>query len=236
MPSIPLGLFYIQTSDGQILFQAELGPDGATPTDGYGGWAVTGRPKREGLTEWGGRNPYAFDLDFTIDALEEGDGAGTERAIARLESMAGIDSYDEPPTVMIDAGGAIPHDLNRNPGWRYVIENIGFDKSKEIRLGNTGNRVFVRGTISLRKYVRDEALGAFTAAERARRKKASKKKAEAKGGKSSKAKRYTVKTGDTLSKIAYDRLGKSSRWTEIANLNGIRDPRRIHPGQVLKLP
>jgi LysM repeat protein len=47
---------------------------------------------------------------------------------------------------------------------------------------------------------------------------------------------YTVKKGDTLSSIAAHQLGKSSRWTEIAGLNGLRDPNRINVGQVLRLP
>jgi LysM repeat protein len=52
----------------------------------------------------------------------------------------------------------------------------------------------------------------------------------------SQPKTYTVKKGDTLSKIAASQLGKSSRWQEIANLNGIRDPNKINIGQVLKMP
>lgn len=44
---------------------------------------------------------------------------------------------------------------------------------------------------------------------------------------------YTVKAGDTLSEIGA-RLGV--RWQSIANLNGLKAPYRIHPGQVLKVP
>lgn len=47
---------------------------------------------------------------------------------------------------------------------------------------------------------------------------------------------YTVKQGDTLSRIAQRELGNASRWPEISNINGIRDPNRIFPGQVLRLP
>ncbi|MEO8794617.1 MAG: LysM peptidoglycan-binding domain-containing protein [Daejeonella sp.] len=47
---------------------------------------------------------------------------------------------------------------------------------------------------------------------------------------------YTVKSGDSLSKIATNYDGVS--WQEIfeANKDTISDPNLIHPGQVLKIP
>ncbi len=49
---------------------------------------------------------------------------------------------------------------------------------------------------------------------------------------------YTVKPGDTLSKIAKDHLGNANAYMEIFNLNRdqLSDPNKIQPGQVLKLP
>ena len=49
---------------------------------------------------------------------------------------------------------------------------------------------------------------------------------------------YTVKSGDTLSKIAQQQLGNANRWPEIFLLNRatVRDPDRISVGQVLVLP
>jgi LysM repeat protein len=46
----------------------------------------------------------------------------------------------------------------------------------------------------------------------------------------------TVRRGDTLSAIAARYLGRASRWPEIARLNGVRDPRMLRVGQVLRLP
>jgi LysM domain len=43
-------------------------------------------------------------------------------------------------------------------------------------------------------------------------------------------------TGDDLLSIAARELGDANRWVEIAQLNGIRDPRSITPGQVIRLP
>lgn len=47
---------------------------------------------------------------------------------------------------------------------------------------------------------------------------------------------YTVKRGDSLSKIAQEQLGDASRWPEIAQINAISNPDLIHPGQQLRLP
>jgi nucleoid-associated protein YgaU len=49
---------------------------------------------------------------------------------------------------------------------------------------------------------------------------------------------YTVKAGDTLSKIAKEALGNSNAYMEIFNANRdqLNDPNAIKPGQVLKIP
>ena len=49
---------------------------------------------------------------------------------------------------------------------------------------------------------------------------------------------YTVKAGDTLSKIAKEHLGNANAYMDIFNENQdqLRDPGMIKPGQVLKIP
>jgi nucleoid-associated protein YgaU len=49
---------------------------------------------------------------------------------------------------------------------------------------------------------------------------------------------YTVKPGDTLSKIAKETLGDANAYTDIFNANKdvLNDPNTIKPGQVLKIP
>jgi len=49
---------------------------------------------------------------------------------------------------------------------------------------------------------------------------------------------YTVKSGDTLSKIAKEHLGDAIAYMKIfdANKDQLSDPDKIKPGQVLKLP
>ena len=49
---------------------------------------------------------------------------------------------------------------------------------------------------------------------------------------------YTVKAGDTLSKIAKEKLGDGNAYMQIFNANRdqLSDPDKIKPGQVLKIP
>jgi len=49
---------------------------------------------------------------------------------------------------------------------------------------------------------------------------------------------YTVKSGDTLSKIAKEHLGDANAYMAIfeANRDQLNDPDKIKPGQVLKIP
>jgi nucleoid-associated protein YgaU len=49
---------------------------------------------------------------------------------------------------------------------------------------------------------------------------------------------YTVKAGDTLSAIARDHLGNANAYMKIfeANRDQLKDPDKIKPGQVLRIP
>jgi nucleoid-associated protein YgaU len=49
---------------------------------------------------------------------------------------------------------------------------------------------------------------------------------------------YTVQRGDTLSKIAQEKLGNAGKYAIIfeANKPMLKDPDRIYPGQVLRIP
>lgn len=68
--------------------------------------------------------------------------------------------------------------------------------------------------------------------------KAKQQTADAVGTAGQAAKTYTVKEGDTLSKIAKEHLGDAKAYMDIYNANRdqLTDPDRIRPGQVLKIP
>ena len=58
------------------------------------------------------------------------------------------------------------------------------------------------------------------------------------GGVAVASRTYTVKAGDTLSKIAKEHLGNANDYMKIfeANRDQLNDPDKIKPGQVLKIP
>jgi nucleoid-associated protein YgaU len=47
---------------------------------------------------------------------------------------------------------------------------------------------------------------------------------------------WTVEKGQTLSGISRQCYGSAARWRDIADANGIDDPRGIRPGQRLRIP
>ena len=61
---------------------------------------------------------------------------------------------------------------------------------------------------------------------------------KAAGGAAQAESSYTVKSGDTLSKIAKEQLGNANAYMDIfdANKDQLTDPDKIKPGQVLKIP
>lgn len=58
------------------------------------------------------------------------------------------------------------------------------------------------------------------------------------GGEGWASKTYTVQSGDTLSKIAKEFYGNASKYQQIfeANKPMLKDPDKIYPGQVLRIP
>lgn len=52
------------------------------------------------------------------------------------------------------------------------------------------------------------------------------------------AQTYTIKSGDTLSKIAREHYGDANQWNRIfeANKDVISDPDKIYPGQTITIP
>lgn len=210
---------------------------------GYGGWSIVPRQRDKSLTEWDGIDPLQIDIPIVL-GLKPGqvDNLALDTSCApdrdMLERMAMPPTRGaEPPTLKVI--GAVPHnDLT------WVIStgsgSNGFDWDTSPLYSLKGFIVRQAVTVHLLEWV-PETLPAKNASAQARAAatKASAAAAKNAGGSSNqptKAKTYIVKSGDTLSAIASRVLGNYKRWTEIATLNGIRDPKNIQPGQLLRLP
>src|SRR5262252_6436265 len=96
--------FYIfKASDGTQV--KVLRGDGAPKmVGGIGGWNIVARPRRVGLTQWGGREPYQMDVPILFDRWH--DQNSVEREIRQLNKMALGYDYAPPPTVTMQ--GALP--------------------------------------------------------------------------------------------------------------------------------
>jgi nucleoid-associated protein YgaU len=118
-----------------------------------------------------------------------------------------------------------------------------------------GNRTRQAATLSLLEYVADDLIEARKRQSAAQKRRAKKSRASGKSKKknarekrkpAARNRRATPSRraagdavtfdGEDLMAIAARELGDVRRWREIADLNGIRDPRAVTIGQVLRLP
>lgn len=211
--------FTLRTEDRATVFNARFFVKPPGLTAGGPVLAKVVRPRRKSLTEWTHREPFSLELSYKL-ADEEGRGLWIEQELRKLEKLQGLDRGDpEPPHVIVlgDPRGCIPHDFHDNAKARWWVEAVTEDRDKT-RRNDEGNRIFVTGTILITEVVEDETLNRLAVAKK----------------KTAKRKRYTVKKGDTLSKIAKKEKVKGG-WKTLAKLNKIRDPKKIRVGQKIRL-
>lgn len=202
---------------------------------GYGGWSRVARPRKIALTEWVGRDAMSIEIEFLIDAFAMFDvrfpGVFVEGHIRAMERMAGVDDDDpEPPLLEVTSvpEKLIPHNERRASHVKWFLDQLTWDRATIITLDN-GNRVRAGGTVTITQFVEDERLATKSAIQ---------KRNAGKSTRGAKRKTYTVKRGDSLSKIAArkDVYGDASKWKRIATANHIRDPKRLTVGKELKIP
>lgn len=210
----------------------ELGDGIPRVTQGYAEWEETDRPSGISLTDWRGYKPIGIELPLWLDDFANG--RSVEDAIDILEAFAGRGrrriggihaAYSEPPKLVVHASGVMPYDAQSFPDMRWIVTALDWDDDAAIT-NDSGNRVRAPVTVTLLQHV--AATGLHDRALAAR---------QALTAKSRKSRgRYTVQAGDTVISIARRKLGDPGRYQEILKLNGLRDPRAIRAGAVLRLP
>lgn len=223
---VPVGWARFQADDDdRLAVVVELGNGPPRVTDGYGGWEEVKRPGAKSITSWGGFSPLGIQLDLFLDAFD--DGTSVEAAIDVIEAMAGRGrraTGGEPPKLIVDTAGVMPHDVRTFPFQRWVITDLQWPDSEDDTIINShGNRTRTTATVTLWTYTADTRLQDRALEVAKLRRKKSKRT-------------YLVKSGDTLLTIARAKLGDSSRWREIAQLNGLRDPRAVKAGATIRIP
>jgi len=241
----PVGFVAIWSDDPPATVIARLGPDRPDVSSGYGGWEEVARPRRTTVTTWTGMPARRMTLSILLDNHYVGTSIETD--IRRLERMALPRSGGEPPTVRVLARGShVPYnDLV------WVIDALAWG---DALMNDAGNRTRQAATLTFLEYVPDDLIEARTRQSSSQRRRAKKKKASGVNRKkNAREKRKpagrnrrsrstglrattTPWAGDDLMNIAARELGDARRWHELAELNGIRDPRHVEVGQVLRLP
>jgi hypothetical protein len=201
------------------------------PSSGYGGWSRVAVPKAMAFTEWAGRDVLSITLDFLLDEFTSSMGVYVEGQCRNLERFAGVDEGDpEPPLLELssDPEPLMPHGEYRASHNKWFVESLDWDKDRII-YNSAGNRVRAGGTLVVSVFNEDKVLSVAGRASQG---------SNTTKGKSGRLKTYTVKKGDTLSKIAAKKnvYGDASKWKKIAVANHIRDPKKLKVGRALKIP
>ncbi|HSU35505.1 MAG TPA: LysM peptidoglycan-binding domain-containing protein [Propionibacteriaceae bacterium] len=132
--------------------------------------------------------------------------------------------------------------LRRTPLWYYILAEAKHHGGQ--RLGPVGGTIVAEVLVGLVRRSQDSILGvpnwapSLPSAKPGTFELADLLRFAGVLGTKTTTRTYTVKRGDTLTKIAQKELGDANRWQEIFLLNRaiIRDPDRISVGQVLTLP
>jgi nucleoid-associated protein YgaU len=210
-PGADVNTVVLSTAQPQASVSALLGAANPVPTSGYATWEIIDRPRRVSMTNFTGRQPYQMDLPVVLSKFREH--GSIEKAMSTLEMMARpLDSLHGPPVVTV-AGPKVPH---RNLKW--VINGIDWGATEY----SFDHRYRMRqeGTLHLLEHVPVTVVKERNVSPGTRN-----------------YKWYIVKHSDgSLKTIAMKLLGSAKRWKDIGKLNGIRDPKNIHPGEKLKVP
>ena len=208
---------------------------GTTPiaiASGYGGWTVTSRNRRVGLTTWAGRDPLRMTIPILFDGFANG--VSQEIPISRLSRMA-IESASspEPPVIQI-SGAGVP--VPTGPV-QWVIESLTWGSNVIWDITPKGVMARMRQdcTVNLLQYVQGDRIafknlkiGASINA------KPTASSVAPKGWQPT----VIAKQGDTLKKIAARvyRPSTPTDWKLLKKANNIRDPNKLKKGQRIRVP
>jgi len=208
--SPPNKYFYVFTADTGSVVRVLRGPDPPKMTGGMGGWQIINRPRRSGITQWTGYEPYQMEVSVMFDGWHAQE--SVEDDIRRLNMMQTGSDYQPPPTIKID--GALPV-----AGAIWVISTIDWGDIVYWKQSPTGefNRYRQDAVVHLLQYVAEERLVLRNVGL---------------------PHQYTVfRKGMSLRDVAKEMYGSPKRWKEIQKANSkIRDPNNIPTKTTLRIP
>jgi len=235
------GWVRISSTDPPVSIVARLADARPNIDAGYGGWSEVARPRRRPLSVWVGSPGLRLTLPILLDGFQAGH--SVERQISQLEQLSLPTAADgSPPRLRIVAkGGAVPH---TDRVW--VVDSLTWGDGI---MNAAGDRTRQQVTLALLEWIADVRVNEKSTTTQRRRQAARAKakpgaarkrvvagKGKAKTSHKRASSSSTFGDGEDLLSIAARELGDADRWVEIAQLNGLRDPRAISQGQALRLP
>jgi hypothetical protein len=200
---------------------------------GHGGWQVTSRERRIGLTQWRGNDPIRLAVPILFDSNIH-DISKQSTGIRHLQLMGRPPKINdgEPPIITVVSEG-IRYPTSKGSKQEWVIENMQWGT-------NVMMRDYLRQdvVVNLIEYIDEDrvAFAHIPTISKHRHKKPkhpthqSHKDPRPRGkSKAGWPKFYHPMPGDTLPKIAAKFYHDSSNWHRIATANHIRDPRLQGP-------
>lgn len=197
-----------------LVFQ--FNPESVTPAGGGARYDTVDRPLRRSAVIYAGEDLETFAFTLFLDGYPD---RSIEDDLKILTQMATpVKKGTRGPLLRFDYGLSTPDKL-------WVIPSDGLEWGAELRRADL-LRVRQEVTITLLEYEQpDLAVSPI-------KKRRDKKTITGSVG----GTLHLVAEDESLSSIAVARLGDAERWIDIAELNGIRDPRAITAGQELVLP
>jgi LysM repeat protein len=202
---------------------------------GIAQWTEVRRPRRRSMTEFEAEEPLKYSFDVVLDAFPDGD---VEPLIPRVMGWAARMDLPYQPTLLRVSGPIV------YPQLTYFLSKCDqLDESMEFNSAGRICRQFL--DLEITEYVAPDLVIQTPTPAQAAQQRAQTQLFITPGGKLSRIlaasgstaqRTYVVAAGDTLWSIAARLLGKGQRWSEIAEMNSVRDPRTIRVGQVLKVP
>lgn len=192
-----------------INMKLRMGSGPAAPTGGIGGYEEVTRPRDTPILDPSGQPLRRQTVPVMLNGWSENN--SVQRLLNRIEDLG---KGEPPPNFKLH--GPV-HDTNL----RWVLEDISYDDGA---IRNT-NGILVRQPLTLAfcEYVRPDQIRI-----RGRKKKAG-------GPRVDDAFPYKTKAGETLHRVAAQRLGNANLWKQIAGA-GTNDPdKSIKPATTLRL-
>lgn len=220
--SVPPGWIKFRAEDNpNLAVLVELGERAPNMDQGSTTWEERERPGDVSVTRFVGKSPGRYEFDIVFDGLN--DVWDVKPALDVMDALRGRGpraTRGTPPRVRVEQGRPWPAS--------YVIADLAFSDDPDETVVDAGRILLATASITLLQHIDDTRLEDRALQMRL--------KLQARQRTRGANRVHTVKEGETLFTIARDHLGDAGRWEDLAEINGLRDPRKIRRGARIKLP